>query len=449
MGDALSVKRIGIFGHVGNENLGDEAIIAAVIQNIRHRYPDVEIYGFSINPTDTLKRHKVATSPIRRIRKDSYQLRQGRETSINAQKWKKEKNLRERIKTRLKPFPLIYTLVKRINESLHFFLDSLGELIFLVKSINNLKRINLLIVSGSGQLFDYFGGPWGNPYTIFKWSIIAKMLGTKVAFVSVGAGPINSSLSKFFIKQALSLASYYSYRDQSSKKLIEELGVPGGNPVFPDLVYSLQLTRIPSVSPPLSSVPLVGINPMPFFDHRYWPESNKCTYENYTRTLALFALWLLQTDHNVLFFHTQLRVDPYVIRDIKLIMASEGGGGYEHRLIDRPILTLEDLIAQISMTDIVVATRFHGILISYLLEKPVLGISYHKKTDDLMAQMGQSEYVLDISCLDLDFLIERFSALESNREIIKHGIEDKILEQRRALEMQYDCVLRLLEKRPL
>jgi len=40
---------IGIIGHVGNQNLGDESIIAAVIQNMRRRYPDAEINGFSLN----------------------------------------------------------------------------------------------------------------------------------------------------------------------------------------------------------------------------------------------------------------------------------------------------------------------------------------------------------------------------------------------------------------
>jgi polysaccharide pyruvyl transferase WcaK-like protein len=53
------IRKIGVFGHVGNENLGDEAIIAAVIQNIRRRYPNAEIYGFTINPEDTRKRHKL------------------------------------------------------------------------------------------------------------------------------------------------------------------------------------------------------------------------------------------------------------------------------------------------------------------------------------------------------------------------------------------------------
>ena len=50
------MKRVGILGHVGNKNLGDEAIIAAVIQGVRRRCPDVWLCGFTANPHDTTAR---------------------------------------------------------------------------------------------------------------------------------------------------------------------------------------------------------------------------------------------------------------------------------------------------------------------------------------------------------------------------------------------------------
>lgn len=93
------------------------------------------------------------------------------------------------------------------------------------------------------------------------------------------------------------------------------------------------------------------------------------------------------------------------------------------------------------MTDFVVATRFHAILISFLLNKPVLGIANHPKMINLMRDMGQSEYVLDIDHFDLKSLVERFSLLESNREIIRDQIEKKIADFRIALNVQYNQVL--------
>jgi polysaccharide pyruvyl transferase WcaK-like protein len=58
--------RIGVLGHYGAQNLGDEAIVAAAIQNIRAMLPGAEICGFLINPEDTQARHDIRAYPVRR-----------------------------------------------------------------------------------------------------------------------------------------------------------------------------------------------------------------------------------------------------------------------------------------------------------------------------------------------------------------------------------------------
>lgn len=50
--------RIGISGSYGGFNLGDEAILTGIISELRKSIP-VEITVFSLNPNDTVKRHKV------------------------------------------------------------------------------------------------------------------------------------------------------------------------------------------------------------------------------------------------------------------------------------------------------------------------------------------------------------------------------------------------------
>src|SRR5215475_1124500 len=64
-----ALRRIGIFGHVGTGNLGDEAILEAAIQGVRGRCPQAELCGFSINPDDTRSRHGIPAFPIRRPRR--------------------------------------------------------------------------------------------------------------------------------------------------------------------------------------------------------------------------------------------------------------------------------------------------------------------------------------------------------------------------------------------
>ena len=151
------VGRIGVFGHVGNENLGDEAIISAVIQNIKRRCPEAQIYGFTINPADTEKRHKIPAFPIRR----AGNLSRSRKESPTSKGSERPPMLREQIKSKLKSLPVVWVSLKAIKKSWEILVGMVCELKFLVQCYRNLKGIDLLIIAGSQRLIDYVGGPRG------------------------------------------------------------------------------------------------------------------------------------------------------------------------------------------------------------------------------------------------------------------------------------------------
>jgi polysaccharide pyruvyl transferase WcaK-like protein len=321
------------------------------------------------------------------------------------------------------------------------FLTSVSELKFLTQCYRNLKDIDLLIIAGSQQLIDYVGGPWAFPYTLFKWVLIAKAVDTKVAFVSVGAGPIQSQLGRLFIRSSLAQAKYRSFRDETSRALVKDLGVSGENHVLADLVFSLESGSLYTTGATGESLHIVGINPVPFLDGQYWLGANPSRYDAYIRKLASFAVWVTQKGYRLLFFPTQLRGDPPVIDDIINLMKCEIGSDIEQKIVRRPICSLEDLISAIDMTDVVLATRFHGVVIPYLRNKPVLGIAYQRKIMDLMSQMGQSDYVVDINSFDADSLKSRFILMESRFKAIGEELAQRNSVFRRALQDQYDQVL--------
>lgn len=61
--------RVAISGSYGGMNLGDEAILESILQELRSSL-DLDIVVFSHNPKDTEKRHKVRSIPIREMHKD-------------------------------------------------------------------------------------------------------------------------------------------------------------------------------------------------------------------------------------------------------------------------------------------------------------------------------------------------------------------------------------------
>jgi polysaccharide pyruvyl transferase WcaK-like protein len=433
-------RRFGVFGHVGNGNLGDESIIAAVVENIRRRYPRGDVCAFTLNPDDTHARHGIPAYPIR------WRRTSGGATGAAAPGGRAA-GFSGRLRAAARRVPWARSGLRAVARGLLILPRVVAgagrEAAFLARSLRVLRTIDVLVIAGSNQLLDNWGGPWGFPYTLLKWSLLARAAGARVVFLSVGAGPISRPLSRRLHRYALATASYRSYRDEGSRKLVESMGVRRPGPVYPDLAFSLA-----PVSPPPGprrSGPglVVALNPMPFCAPGYWPEHSDAVYGAYVSKLAAFATWLAKEGHRVLLVPTQLRADPPVIGQIRRLVAAGGAPSLLESIREPAVSTFADLLAQIAAADIVAATRFHGIILSYLMHKPVLGIAYHRKSKELMASMGQADYVVDIDEFDVEALIERFNALRSARSAISAHLARVLAGCRRELDEQYDRALAL------
>src|SRR5207248_582777 len=140
-----------------------------------------------------------------------------------------------------------------------------SELYRWLTAIKTLKGSWMLIVPGTGLLTDVCG-LWGwGPYTLFKWSLVAKLCRCKLLFVSVGAGPLYSALGKYFVKSALSLANFRSYRDSASLEYLEHIGFEvNSDRVYPDLVFSLPEAMLPRDGGKRAKRPIVGLGLMAY-----------------------------------------------------------------------------------------------------------------------------------------------------------------------------------------
>src|SRR5206468_2566035 len=114
-------------------------------------------------------------------------------------------------------------------------------------------------------------GPWNFPYTLLKWACLARLVGARLAVLSVGAGPIDSRLGRQFIRWTLALCRYQSYRDPRSLSFIRAMKAPGEGVFVPDLVFGLSLPKVDGYGS--QPRPVVGINPVPYFDMNYWYRS--------------------------------------------------------------------------------------------------------------------------------------------------------------------------------
>lgn len=426
-----SPVKIGLMSPFGRSNLGDLATQQAMIQNIRKYHPDAQIFGFSLHPEDTEKRYGIPSFPITRLGE--------------TQEWwlGKQPNyfitfLHKIVQAcRAIPNPVI----KKAMYPILGLSALLLELLAVLRAYQHIGGFDLFIVSGGGQLDDYWWGARFHPYTLFLWSTLAKLRKVKFAFVSVGAGPIDSQLSKLLIRYALANAAYRSYRDEDSKQYIARVvNFHADDPVYPDLAHSLQVDHYRTLSTQKNAQPIVGINPM----SSYFDRHGEAAYWNYLNQLAEFVAWLLQKQYRILFFPGCIDGDTPAMADLKMILDRNGVTYSDQQILQPPIETVDEQVAQLSCVDMVIASRFHGVLMPLTLHKPVLALSYHPKIDMLMQHMGQADSCLSLYDFDADAMKTQFEAIESNFELIKQQLADRVQDYKVALDEQYERLFRSL-----
>jgi polysaccharide pyruvyl transferase WcaK-like protein len=414
--------RIGLLEHVGYGNLGDDATVAAVMHSIKNRRPEASIVGITLNPYDTQKRHGITSYAIRRECK----LPPPPPTDENSRTTPGLK-----LKAVLRKHPILHWVARVVKAvTIRAPRAVVQEFLFLIESFRITKSLDVLIVSGGGQLRDSAAGPYKFPSTLFKWVILAKLTGAQCYFINVGAGPLKTWTGRFFLRHALPLADYTSFRDEKSRLLIRQIGFTGTSRVHADCVYGLPLPeRTIARRSPGSRESVVGISPM----RVHW-DQNPRTYSHIIQQLGHFGAWLARAQHDLQLFSTELSCDSQPIADLQMAIRSECPSS---RITCPNIDGIDALLLRMSSMDYVVTCRFHGVVFAHLLNIPVLAISHHPKVAALMKDIGLSDYCLDIDLFNVDQLIRTFNQLVANAPAIKDIMAERAAQYRGELDRQF------------
>lgn len=396
--------KIAFFGHFGGTNFGNESTLLAILHHLRRLVPDADFSCICTGPETVATIYKIAAVPSRVVVFSSWT-----------------------------PVSRLAKLARRLAVGIP------GELYRWLKGIKTLWGTDALIIPGTGLLTDaYTFFSWG-PYDLFRWSVTAKLCRCKLLFVSVGAGPVHSRIGRLFVRAALSLADFRSYRDTSTLQCLNRIGFRSARDrVYPDLAFSLP--AMPDGHDTKAARKVVGIGLMEYAGRYSVERPTNATYSPYMESLAEFAKWLLAQGYNVRLLIGDL-ADKRVTRQFRSLL-KDSVTYDDARVIDDPVESVEDLLSQLAATDFVVATRFHNVLLSLLLNKPVIAISFHHKCSSLMGQMGLAEYCQDINNLRAAGLIEQFCQLHQNASCVKRLISEKVGACQDGLDEQYDIIFR-------
>lgn len=423
-------EKIGLLDHLGGGNLGDDATLAAVMQNIKIRWPDAQIFGFTMNPGDTQTRHGIPSYPIRKETwTPGFAVQDGKLI------------FKEKLKAAAGKHGLLFKILKAIYGVVYRKpINLVKELVFLAKSFRIIRTFDLLIIAGGGQLLDSWGGPWKFPYTLFKWTMLARLSRAKCYYINVGAGPLRHPLGKWFIKRALRLADYVSFRDEQSKALVESTGYRATSQVCPDSVYALEIPAPITSGNGSTGGSVVGISPMAYCDPRVYWEKNQSIYDGFIKELAAFGSWLVRNQRSLALFSTDIWFDSQAIEDLKSALLHETGLANSPRVRHEPVKGIDEMLLHMSSMNYIVTCRFHGVIFAHMLNKPVLALSHHPKVTKLMGEMGLSKYCVDIHTCNFKVLADTFQVLVSNCGEIKSRMAEKLACNRSELTMQFDAL---------
>ena len=400
---------ITFFGNFGTQNLGNECTLRAIIQNTRKHLPMATVNCVCAGPEETAKTHGLPAFQI------SYRFAKAARSPSGS-----DSAVRRLVRRLLIRIPL-----------------EIGEWL---RALRTLRGTDMLVMTGTGMLGDFGISPLGLHYEILKWSIVARLRGCKLLFVSVGAGPIRHPLSRWIVKAALSLADYRSYRDQFSYEYLEFIGFDASRDrVYPDLAFSLLSSETPVTARGKRDGDgrVIGLGLMEYYGQHRTLQEGERIYRRYIERVADFAAWLIEQGHSVRLLVGDLAYDRRVKGDLLRLLEESGSHFDPARIIDEPLRSPEGLCDQLAKTDMVVATRFHNVLLALMLGKPVIALSYHEKLRSLMAGVGAAEYSVEAEELDVPALIERFRRLSENAEAFTASIKQRTDEYRRSLDEQY------------
>lgn len=402
---------IGILAHVGMQNLGDEIMYAATVSYYRRRLPEARLVGFSMNPADTRTRYGI--EEVHPIRPPG---------------------------TGAPPSTLggrFGAYVRTLGATVP---TAIREVRFAITSARTLRGLDMVIVTGSSQFIDAYGGPWSFPLALLRWTVFARAVRVPICFLSLGAEELEHPLSRWMVRRTVHLANFVTLRDTVSRDRLTAHGVRRDIAIAPDLSFGYPVP-LPDRGANQTRPGTVGINPIPYYHAVFWRAVDEKRYRRYLESMIALAADVLRRGHRLILYGTTQWADRVPAHDIVDGLGSLFGPDVLERVTTPEVHTLEDLWTVLSAVDWVVASRYHGVATALLMRKPVVGISYEQKTTDLMASVGLREYSVSIDEMDGSSLAALLDAVQRNDVAIRKALDVRAHDGRTAVHAQYKQVL--------
>jgi polysaccharide pyruvyl transferase WcaK-like protein len=407
--------RIAFISPCGYGNLGDVAIQDTFITGVRTTLgEETEIVGITQNPPDTEERHHVRALPMDTL---AFRLRAaptGQSGEAGAETGTASAARR-----------LVGAAKLAVKEAVHWGI-----------ALREMRRTEVLVVSGGGQLDEHWGGPWRTPYALWKWSLAARLFRRDVVVLSVGAGTTDSRLARFFLRSTLGRARYASFRDEQTAARVRALRLSHSSRVVPDLAFGHEGRRGPHAAGERPA--RIALSPIAYLDPVAWPAKDARAYRSSIERTAELVRLALARGYDVVLCTSgtpdiRTATDVY---ELAVRQAPPDGG----TLVLAETRTPGELLDVFAEADVAVASRLHGLVIASLAATPQIALSYDWKVDEHMRTVGLEPYTFPIGDFQPEAVVAAVEAILGERGRLSTDVAARCEALARAVQAQFEEV---------
>jgi polysaccharide pyruvyl transferase WcaK-like protein len=417
--------RIALLTPYTGGNLGDAAIQDAVVANLRRHLPNARFSGITLNSRNFLEQHGTDAFPLVGVGIPFFGMDEP--WSPNADDPTRPLIQNWRIRQMLRHVPAGEKIKHFILKTRSRFRAVHREASHWIDGYRFLHEHDLLLFSGGGQLDDNYGGPWGLPFSLLKWTLLSRLAGIPCAMASVGVGVINSNLSRKFLSVALRLSSYRSFREPRSRAAAAGmLDRANNDPVVADLALSLSDAELPASSHEMRAMaagrPIIALSPMAFAKPVNWPAPDRTLHDRYVQQMAQILSRLSSQNYFIVVACSSRGDDESVIPDILGRLDEKTQQSLTKQIYFPRIASWRELVGVLRDADYLIASRLHGTIFGFLTQTPVVAISFASKVDWVLEYLQQSDYRLDIRNFTADDVLAVLDRIKSDRDAIVEKI---------------------------
>ena len=296
-----------------------------------------------------------------------------------------------------------------------------------------LRDTDWVIVAGSGALESSWARPWALPYALYGLTLAARLRGTRIALINVGADRSPNRWTRWLISRVARSADYLTLRDYGSAASLRSMGVEASpNQVYADLAFTLPA---PAEQPPRPRC--IGVGVISYLEWRGSPAEVAAKRAAYLQVMISLLEWLLDEGYSVRLLTGDRQDDAYLSKILETVRSRRPDLGAD-RLVGEPVENLHELMDQMRDVEVVIGARYHNVIGALRLAKPTLALSYAFKHDDAQERFGLSAFTQPVTSIDLTRFKDQFAELYCRRAEIGDEMRIRLVEIETQLQAQRD-----------